>query len=259
MASKKNLIEKILDPLKISLLLITPIFFQNYLQNQDKKINFMENNFRKAEQKAEKENKIIFVNIGIEGCAPCRWMEKNVFKNDSVAEFYNQNFINFKVKGKSKEFGEINKYKEFKVMSFPAYIFLDSNGRLLHKKVGASNVADFILLGKEAMNPKERLSTLNSQYNEGGRGNDFLEKYVKKLVQADINPSFVLNDYQMHIDNEKKFVSKTTWDLIKIAAPYLDRKSRIAELFVEKKKEFEQITSRDSIENIIATFYNAKN
>lgn len=46
---------------------------------------------------AKKENKLIIISIGYSACHWCHVMEKESFKNDSVAKIMNDNFINIKV------------------------------------------------------------------------------------------------------------------------------------------------------------------
>jgi len=50
-----------------------------------------------ALEKAEKENKIIFVSIGYSTCHWCHVMERESFKNEEVAKIMNENYVNIKV------------------------------------------------------------------------------------------------------------------------------------------------------------------
>ncbi|WP_304543302.1 thioredoxin domain-containing protein [Sulfurimonas microaerophilic] len=50
-----------------------------------------------AFEKAEKENKAIFISIGYSSCHWCHVMEEQVFENDECAEILNKNFIAIKV------------------------------------------------------------------------------------------------------------------------------------------------------------------
>ncbi|MCH9652561.1 MAG: DUF255 domain-containing protein [Planctomycetes bacterium] len=50
-----------------------------------------------AFEKAEKENKIIFLSIGYSSCYWCHVMERLVFENPKIAEYMNKHFVNIKV------------------------------------------------------------------------------------------------------------------------------------------------------------------
>jgi len=50
-----------------------------------------------ALEKAEKENKIIFVSIGYSTCHWCHVMERESFKDEEVAKIMNENYVNIKV------------------------------------------------------------------------------------------------------------------------------------------------------------------
>ena len=47
--------------------------------------------------KAEAENKLVFLDIYTDWCLPCKIMEEEVFTNEPLGEFFNDNFISYKV------------------------------------------------------------------------------------------------------------------------------------------------------------------
>ncbi len=50
-----------------------------------------------AFKRAKEENKLIFLSIGYSSCHWCHVMEREVFKNEEVAKFLNNHFVNIKV------------------------------------------------------------------------------------------------------------------------------------------------------------------
>ncbi len=61
-----------------------------------------------AFQKAEKENKPIFISIGYSSCHWCHVMEHEVFENETVATFMNEHFVSIKVDREERP--DIDKY-----------------------------------------------------------------------------------------------------------------------------------------------------
>ncbi len=61
-----------------------------------------------AFEKAQKENKLIFLSIGYSTCHWCHVMERESFEDESVAKILNDDFISIKVD--REEMPEIDKY-----------------------------------------------------------------------------------------------------------------------------------------------------
>lgn len=51
-------------------------------------------NWEKVLQKAEDENKLIFLDCGASWCGPCKKFASEILTIDSVAQFFNKHFIN---------------------------------------------------------------------------------------------------------------------------------------------------------------------
>ena len=79
---------------KISLLLILIISQQAFSQYS---IKFEESSFASILAKAKAEKKLVFMDAYASWCGPCKLMEKNVFTDKNVADFYNKNFVNARI------------------------------------------------------------------------------------------------------------------------------------------------------------------
>ena len=86
-------------------------------------------------------------------CYWCKQMDKKVFPKKAVGEFYNNNFISTKLydtDAMGKEFAQ-----KYKVQGFPCFLFLDSEGKLVHRIDGAIvNSKDFIAEGQSIKKKK---------------------------------------------------------------------------------------------------------
>ncbi len=162
----------------LSLLLL----FSVNLYAQDAHINFEEGDWEMALKKANKENKVIFVDAYTTWCGPCKMMAKSVFTDAAVSEFYNEHFINMKI---DMEKGEgILFAKAYDVRAYPTFVFVDANGNVAHKGLGYMKAEKFIELGNVAVDEENRLGSLMMKYDKGDRDPAFLKKYSQALQNA---------------------------------------------------------------------------
>jgi len=129
--------------------------------------------------KAKREKKPILIDTYTPGCYWCKWMEKNVFINDTVADFYNSHFINVRknIADSTTDGAMIGKMYELRCV--PIFLFIDGNGNLLDLKSGAHDVKRFIEAGEKVLHPTEPLyGTLDMQYHAGTIMPDQFVRYI---------------------------------------------------------------------------------
>lgn len=146
-------------------------------------------NWEAVKKDALKNNKPVFLDVYATWCGPCRWMDKEVYPNDAVAEFFNREFLNVKVQLDSLTWDapEIKQWyasgaeikKEYKIKAFPTLLFLSPKGELYRKVEGMRDPESLIKEAKDALNPKSQYSTLLSSY-EGGK---FEPGFVRDLIR----------------------------------------------------------------------------
>ena len=125
-------------------------------------IQFQDLSFKDALAKAKEEKKLIFIDAYTSWCQPCLLMLKNVFTIDKVADFYNEHFINLKLDfGKEKELCE-----KFGVKGFPAFLFVNGDGKLVHKEGGYTPSDKFIGYGKKALKAAQGIDFLKGSWKE---------------------------------------------------------------------------------------------
>ncbi|WP_207536358.1 thioredoxin family protein [Desertivirga arenae] len=158
-------------------------------------IQFAHNqNWEEIKAKAKAEKKYIFIDAFTTWCGPCKQMAKEVFPLKEVGEFYNLNFINVKVqmdstKTDSEEtrrwYSAARKIgNDYQINAYPTYIFLNSDGVLVHRAVGSSPASEFIAKGKDALNSDRQYYGLKRQYEAGKKDPDFLYKLINAARQA---------------------------------------------------------------------------
>src|SRR6478736_3671428 len=136
---------------KASLLLAAAAFSAFSAFAQNRAIKFETGSFAEVLAKAQKENKPIMMDAYTTWCGPCKMMDKQVFTNDTVADYFNANFIPYKSdmeKGEGKELA-----KKFEVRAYPNFLFIAPDGSVIHRAVGARPPKAFVEVGKEALSP----------------------------------------------------------------------------------------------------------
>lgn len=119
-------------------------------------MQFYQGKWSAALAEAKKENKLLFVDAYAVWCGPCRWMANNVFPDQQVGAYYNENFINYKL---DMEKGEGPKIADnYKVTAYPTFLFIDGDGNVKHRVMGAQSAEEFLSSGKKAV---EKARTAN--------------------------------------------------------------------------------------------------
>ena len=146
-------------------------------------INFNTGSFEEIKAMAKEENHLIFVDIYTTWCGPCKWLSANHFQDGEVGEFFNANFIAFKIdaeKGDGIGFAET-----YQVSAYPTLLFINGDGELVHKGVGAPKDNQALIdLGQNALDPESQLLTLQKRYEMGEEDPMILMNYGKALAGA---------------------------------------------------------------------------
>ncbi len=145
-----------------NLFLFLTLLFAFSAVAQNRQIAFETGDLASVFAKAKKENKLIFVDAMTTWCGPCKTMAKHVFTNDTVADYFNANFVNLKF---DMEKGEgINFAKQYDVNCFPNLIFLDADGNIVHRQAGSMPSKDFMEFAKKTKTPELAYGALRTKY-----------------------------------------------------------------------------------------------
>lgn len=140
-------------------------------QAQDTHIDFQETSWEEVKALAKEQQKPIFVDVFTDWCRPCKYMDKEVFTVEKVADFHNEHFINFHIdaeKGEGPDFA-----KEFKVQAFPTLLYFNAEGEVVHILVGGRQPDDFLAVSEAALDPDRQMVSLQKRWEAGERGKDF--------------------------------------------------------------------------------------
>lgn len=145
-------------------------------------VTFAEKTLGEVLEQAKSENKLIFLDAYTTWCGPCKMMVKNVFPQKEVGDYMNPNFISISI---DMEKGEgIELAKKYGITAYPTLLFLNTEGKVLHTKVGGIDAPTFIEEAKIAKDPSKQLNFLEQRYKEGDREIAFMSNYIKALYGA---------------------------------------------------------------------------
>ena len=100
-------------------------------------------------EQAEREGKLVFLDLYTEWCLPCKLMTEDVYTDQRIGDFMNENFVNYKVD--AEKGNGPNLRLMYGVENFPGLLFLDAKGRVLEKKLGAAYQTELMAMANRAM------------------------------------------------------------------------------------------------------------
>lgn len=216
------------------ILIVGFISFLSFYKAQNKQIVFEPGNFASVLKKAEKEHKLIFIDAYTTWCGPCKKMAKDIFTLDTVANYYNSTFINYKFdmeKGEGIEFA-----KKYQVNCYPNLFILDSKGNIVHRTAGYMSGSEFIAFAKNSFNSDKNFIALKTSYEITGLTEQTIGAYIQLMEGACLSPSEGVTSYLKTVKDEN-LINETNWNLIRDIVT--DVNSREINYLIKNYQEFE--------------------
>lgn len=191
------------------ILFLTLLLCNGLLLAQDG-IKFYKTSWAETLQKAKEENKLVFVDAYTTWCGPCKKMSREVFSKKKIADFYNQEFINYKIDMEKGEGPELA--REYSVALYPTLLFIASDGSLIHRAAGFHNTEQFLELGTIALNPEKQMATLQRRFDQGDRDPAFLKSFTEVRAatydgsHVPIAEAYMETQKDWNTDENRKFV-----------------------------------------------------
>ena len=216
------------------LLLLSFSFLSTSIFAQKEGITFTQQNWSQVIIQAAKEDKIIFIDAYTDWCQPCKKMDKQVFPQKIVGDFYNKNFINVKL-DMEKGIGEELK-KKYDVFFFPTFLFLTADGTIVHRIAGYQSAPKLLDLGKTAIDPSKRLSAFEKRFENGERDPNFLMQYTDvRKAAMDGTHNAIAEEY---LNTQKDWTTKE--NLKFIFKQVDDTDSKLFDYILENRAIFEK-------------------
>jgi thiol-disulfide isomerase/thioredoxin len=177
-------------------------------------VNFRDVTLAQALESARAESRLVMVDCQTTWCGPCKYMSNTVFPLKEAGDFFNKHFVCVEFDMEKGEGLEIA--KRYNVRSYPTFLFLDANGNLQHRVVGASDLQSFIARVEPGLDPKNSLFLLEKEFRSGKMKKERKLAYLLALEGAgdrEIAPRIKEELLGSLTTTEK--LSATYWPLIK--------------------------------------------
>lgn len=165
-------------------MLINTSFIYAQLATTKSGIRFLPGSFASATAAAKAAHKPLFVEVYLTGCPHCEALAP-ILTEKPVGDFFNANFISWKVEANAPESMALQKTKDITYPEFPLFLFFDPEGNLLHIGTPAEQttktafIDEVISAGRTALNPAQRTSSYPNRFEAGDRELGFLINYGK--------------------------------------------------------------------------------
>lgn len=210
---------------------------------QNRQINFETGNLASVFEKAKKENKLIFVDAFTVWCGPCKQMAKHIFTNDTIADYFNANFITLKLdmeKGEGIAFGE-----KHNVNCYPNLFFLDADGNEVHRQAGSMSAPEFLSFAQTTKTPEKTFGTLKAKYESADLNESNVVSYINLLMGCCLDPSSKVLKYISTV-KEEDLIKRNNWIVMRDFV--YDHESREIKYFLKNQSLFEARYGKDTIE-----------
>ena len=134
------------------------------MAQEGKGIQFFKGTFAHALAKAKAEGKPLFVDFYAVWCGPCKKMEKQIFTQPEVGEYFNKHFVALQLDAEKPE--NVDVAKTYKVEAFPTLGIFDGEGKALSINVGYMNAQELMAMAKTAVGEVKGFEQLYKEYRQ---------------------------------------------------------------------------------------------
>lgn len=160
-------------------------------------INFQNNlTWQQVLDKAKNENKIVFVDLYTDWCAPCKRMESEIFTLKRVADTFNKKFVNYRINAEKGE--GIDVAKRYGVGGYPYFIFVDGNGALYYSVLGYREERQLLedaAIAFQEMNDPKPFGIWREEYDANRYDTAWMRTYIQKRNKLRMDNAQLIDDF----------------------------------------------------------------
>lgn len=237
--------------IKAGIGIIMLMLVAGHAMGQNREIRFETGGFQEALTKARQEQKMVFMDCYTSWCGPCKLLAKNVFTQDSVADFFNTHFVNFSIdmeKGEGKEL-----QAKYQIEAYPTLLLIGEDGSEVFRSVGGCSAEQLMSRFRAAMNPENTLPGMEKKFAAGERDPQFVEQYWKMLSGGQ-QIEKLQQSTAAYFDGMRvaDICREANWRLYD---RYVDIDNPLYHLMIEQLGEFEKLKGRKLIEDKLYDAY----
>ena len=209
-------------------------------------IDFKKLPWEKVKKYAKAQKKMIFLDCYTTWCYWCKVMDKSTFKEESVVDYYSENFVNVRYnmeEGDGKILAE-----EYDINRFPTYMFFDSDGNFVHRGAGFRDQDQFLELAREAQDPESQIVLMMNRYDEGNRSADLLYDYAFALAAAGLDGDDVVEAY-IATQSSKEMLTHKNWEFISTFV--LSSNEPTFQLITKYREIYENLEGAEAVQDYI--------
>ncbi|MEP7265909.1 MAG: thioredoxin family protein [Bacteroidota bacterium] len=236
--------------LKYALIVLFTMYYTGIAIAEDTKgIQFRHITLEEAVAAAKKEHKYVFVHGFADWCSHCKTMAETVYTDSLLGKFYNENYVCLKI-DMEKEGKELA--KKMRINSYPALIYFDENGGVVHRAKGERKIPEMAEMGRDAKDPKKNMRYYENTFNAGTATIQESYIYLRLLGMAGVDNQYKLNSFL----SKQPLDQLTTPEYWRFISDFLtDPTLAIAQTFMDNKKAFEAKFTADSVNSKITGMY----
>jgi thiol-disulfide isomerase/thioredoxin len=212
-------------------------------------IEFNHGTWAEIKALAKAKNKLIFVDFYTDWCGPCKHMSMNVFPQKEAGDFYNQNFVAYKVDAEKGEGPALA--KQYHVSGYPTLAYINADGEVIHRLTSSTDVKELIDQGKIALTPQNDYQQLKEKFVENELGKEELYRYFL-IVKAKGDDKETSQVFERYFDAVAA-VNPAIFDLISSNINSTD--SKAFKYLESHSKDFAALIGKEKVDGYIRNFY----
>ena len=166
-------------------------------------VKFHDMRFDQAAERAAAENKLVFVDFFTTWCVPCKEMDATTFQDSAVAAWLAEHTVALKVDAEANETNEALA-KRFGVRSFPNYVFIGPDGKLMDRIAGKRSPEEFIEAAESVLRGENTLDRARSALAAGNPDDPMLRSRLADAYVEMGQDEAALEEYLWCFDEGEK-------------------------------------------------------
>lgn len=232
-------------------LLIFFLSFTTSLVLGQKQMLFIDTKYEEALAVAKTEKKPLAMLFYTNWCPHCKKMKSEIFTDNEVVKFYQDNFVCMAVDADSAEGKDLRAkfISQFKVTSFPTFAFIDTSENLLYCNSGEFKKEAFIAEGTGVLMPENQLPNIKKAFESEPSNPDKCLKYIIALRLSNLDATPVAQKYFSTKTEEERF-SEINWKVFSNGINNFDTPE--FKFVIKNKEAFGKVVSPTRVDKKIA-------